>query len=574
MSTSVLSLIRIIYMQSEMPTRTFITNKRYYLALASVVIIGCFARIHQLGSDDLWIDEAFTGFLALTHDWLTYLRSDNTPPLYYLLMRLWCGIVPCGEFSLRLPSALAGTAFIALVATFSRQVFGRVPALLVALITTLSPIHIYYSQEARVYSILLVTLLLFLYLQWRNIHRKETPGLLVLLFTVGACVLYLHYLSLVVISVCFVLYLVQSVSRHRRIPLGYFAAVGGSILVFIPWLMIGILSDHSTSSELSWIAKYSSDKSLWQQPVRTLTTFLAGPVAHTEELELILKRNSAMEVPAVLYLVNGLLTLLFVCLYATALTGARSLSEEMRSAFFEMSAFTILPLFAVLVASVLVAPMYVVGRYDLIALPAFLLATAGVAAVAMNRATLRSVTVIRAALGILVVSLLGTQAYRVISYKDTDPHKLLIKTDMAVATGQIGNSDGLLVATPQAVHVWYYLHRMGFDRKDDQCIGDRKRFTCRLFPRAMEQAPASMERFPGLYDDKVPSFDLDYFVDGLVTDAKIILLLDDLTSADGSVTLDRIGGGIAKRLMTSGYSIHDVVSEHNYLVFAGNTAGG
>lgn len=99
----------------------------YYSALVCIVVLGLFVRIHQIGADDLWIDEAFTGLLALTPEWISYLRTDNTPPLYYLVMKLWCSAVTCGEVGLRLPSALAGTLFIALVGWFFRHAFGAGP---------------------------------------------------------------------------------------------------------------------------------------------------------------------------------------------------------------------------------------------------------------------------------------------------------------------------------------------------------------------------------------------------------------------------------------------------------------
>lgn len=545
----------------------------YQLALSGIVVLGLLVRLHQVGADDPWIDEAFTGFLALTPEWLSYLRIDNTPPLYYLIMRLWCGAAECGPAGLRLPSVAAGVVFVALAGLFVRRAFGRRAALLIALLAALSPIHVYYSQEARVYAMLLAALLLFLYLQWRVVHGRPATVHYILLLVAGTCALYLHYLSLIAIGAYACVYLVEKAAGWRDVPRGYFLAVAGALALFVPWILLGLLGGGSTSDELGWIAGYFADRPLWQLPARTFTAFLTGPALHFNEVNLFLKRYQEMNIPAFVYPANALLTFLFLCVFIAALAASGRLPGRRRTALLEASAFMILPLAGLMAASLLVAPVYVAGRYDLIAFPGFLLVGGAVAGIAFAGDGPFARPGVRAVLAALVVLLAGAQAYRIAAHRMTAPHAESIRTDTMAAVEHLADGDGLLVASHQAALVWYQLHAMGFERRGSRCSGGGRRFACRLFPPDMERAPASLERFTGLKDDPAPAFETGYFVDELAAGAKIVLLLDDAGLEDGRIGVDRIGAGVAKSLLSEGYSVTGVVGDYNLLILTGRGKG-
>ncbi len=92
-------------------------------------------------------------------------HSESTPPLYYLVAWLWSRPFGIGEIGLRSLSALAGTASIAIVymgaaALGMRRTVGLIAAAMVAV----SPVLIWFSQDARAYSLaFLLTALSFLF---------------------------------------------------------------------------------------------------------------------------------------------------------------------------------------------------------------------------------------------------------------------------------------------------------------------------------------------------------------------------------------------------------------------------
>lgn len=551
--------------------RRFSSDGIFYLVLAGITAVGFFIRINQLGRDDLWIDEAFTGFTALTREWIHYLRVDNNSPLYYFIQRGWCDLVFCNEYGLRLTSALAGTAFIALIGGFCRQLCGRKVALLIALVAAVSPILVYYSQEAGIYSILLTVLLLFLYLQWRVITGRAARGGALLLFISGAAALYLHYFSVVVIGTCLLVYVIEAASGARRVPRAYFLAVGAALAVFIPWLFFSVFGPHATSSGLRWSADYFAHKTVWRLPLESIATFLSGPHFHYHETAVFMKRYPHVDIPAALKLFNAFLSFLFLTVYVLALARAKRLPVGLRMDFLEFSAFTFLPLLILIAASLLITPVYVVGKYDLVAYPAFLVLAACLARVLLAGTPPPGGRPLRAAMAVLFLLFTGAQVYKITAYREAPPYRSM-KDDVSALTEEIRDGDGLLVATPRAILVWYYLQEEGYDRRGDRCFGHGLSFTCRLFPRRFERAPASQERYLDLYHTSHPSFDIGYFLNDLPAGARVLLLLNHVERWGNKIELDPVGLQLVTRLRDAGYHRKDLYPGINLLVFGRATA--
>jgi mannosyltransferase len=144
---------------------SFVKN---YGTLAAILLLAAFLRIYQLGAESLWIDEGVS-LIKFAHLGepseiieLTKTDTDRNFPIYYLILHYWVALFGDSEFSVRFPSALAGILAVFAMYKVGRLLFGRGPGLMASLILTLSPFHIYYSQEARAYSLMsLLTLFSF-----------------------------------------------------------------------------------------------------------------------------------------------------------------------------------------------------------------------------------------------------------------------------------------------------------------------------------------------------------------------------------------------------------------------------
>ena len=134
-------------------------KKIFFLLLAAF----CFRLIAL--DQSLWLDEAISVHAASGNifDMLThYSLTDFHPPLYYAILHFWTKIFGLREISVRLPSVIFGLLTIFFTYKIAEQIFPKkslafgvwqlelkyIPPLLL----TTSGLHIYYSQEARMYS--------------------------------------------------------------------------------------------------------------------------------------------------------------------------------------------------------------------------------------------------------------------------------------------------------------------------------------------------------------------------------------------------------------------------------------
>jgi 4-amino-4-deoxy-L-arabinose transferase-like glycosyltransferase len=121
-----------------------------------IIALGATLRFYRLGHHGLWLDEAFSVWMArlpvveMLH-WLV--RIDQHPPLYYLLVRMWMGLGD-GEAVVRALSALCSTLTIPVIYLLGRRVIDEKAGLLAALILAASPFHVRLAQEARMYALL------------------------------------------------------------------------------------------------------------------------------------------------------------------------------------------------------------------------------------------------------------------------------------------------------------------------------------------------------------------------------------------------------------------------------------
>jgi mannosyltransferase len=123
-----------------------------------ITLIGGVLRVLMLGAKGLWLDEAFSMWLA-SHNVANMLhlivQIDQHPPLYYLLLHYWMAFNGNTPSDLRMLSALFGTATIPVVYLIGKRLSGWMVGLAAALLLAISPFDIRYAQEARMFTLLM-----------------------------------------------------------------------------------------------------------------------------------------------------------------------------------------------------------------------------------------------------------------------------------------------------------------------------------------------------------------------------------------------------------------------------------
>jgi uncharacterized membrane protein len=161
------------------------------LAPFAIVALGAVLRFATLGTQSLWSDEGFTWTIAakpLGAAMSQVADTESTPPLYYLLVWAWEHVFGSSELALRSLSALFGTATIAVVYAIGARLASRRVGLAAAALAAVSPLLVWYSQEARAYALLvLLVALSFLFL----LERRLVPWALVAALAVAT-----HYFAI------------------------------------------------------------------------------------------------------------------------------------------------------------------------------------------------------------------------------------------------------------------------------------------------------------------------------------------------------------------------------------------
>jgi len=122
-------------------------------------------------NQSLWLDEGVTARVvhqySLTGIIANFSPADFHPPLYYLFMKLWTALFGFSEVSLRFPSVLFSLASGYIIYLIGRELKNKAAGLWAMSFFLFNPLIIYYSQEARMYSltIFFITLATFFLLK-------------------------------------------------------------------------------------------------------------------------------------------------------------------------------------------------------------------------------------------------------------------------------------------------------------------------------------------------------------------------------------------------------------------------
>jgi len=232
-------------------------------ALALLLMLALALRLYRLDGQSLWNDEGTSVALA-ARDLATITRNaahDIHPPLYYYALHFWVKLWGNSEVAVRSLSALYGALTVLIVYGLARRLYGWRVAIVAGALAAISPLQVYYSQEARMYAqvTLLGALSFWLFAAWADdllpsSDRKATrasrwrPIAYVLVTT---CALYSQYLALTLVAAQNVLFACRVVAWRRSERGGdspWRRAVGATwrwaaaqlalFVMFLPWLWV------------------------------------------------------------------------------------------------------------------------------------------------------------------------------------------------------------------------------------------------------------------------------------------------------------------------------------------------
>lgn len=192
-------------------------NSIRFIAILGVIGLAFILRISYPFSS-FSFDEIFTITFAQQSvaDMWHLSQWETNPPLLYFFMKAWTMLFGVGEQAVRMLSVLAGTAAVAGTYALGQLLFSRRAGFLAAAITAVSPLWIFFSREARMYSLLTAAFLWASYfcLSYLRHHARWRGVFASLLLCVVALLHFGAWIPLG-ISIVFFIWLAKLVDTKR-----------------------------------------------------------------------------------------------------------------------------------------------------------------------------------------------------------------------------------------------------------------------------------------------------------------------------------------------------------------------
>lgn len=235
---------------------------RAILWLGVAIVLLAFAlRVHRLGDASVWWDEGWSIWLA-RFDPLEIARrtaSDEHPPLHYWLLHYWDALAGETEFAVRYSTVFFAMLSVPLIYRLGISWLGLPTGIFGALFLALARFHLWWSQEIKMYALVVFLGLLSIYLFVRLLRRPRW----VLWVAWGLCtwaVMLTHYIGVlvpVVENLAFAAILFDRQRRSWRLALQWGLAQAAVALLYLPWVFFYF------QRSMSWVAKEPFDTVLF-----------------------------------------------------------------------------------------------------------------------------------------------------------------------------------------------------------------------------------------------------------------------------------------------------------------------
>ena len=194
-------------------------------------------RVYRLDYQSLWRDEVDAVIFAtrdLGATLATFASVGENGPLYFLGLHFWIDLFGRSEFAIRFPSAICGVLAVLVTYHLGREVVGRKVGFIGACLMAVSPYHVWYGQEAKMYALISFLAPLSLLLLVRVLHGG--PRRLWLAWAgLMAVFLYVHLFAVMVVLVAVAWTPLLMRRRPRLTP----ALVVALVLVTLAALPVG-----------------------------------------------------------------------------------------------------------------------------------------------------------------------------------------------------------------------------------------------------------------------------------------------------------------------------------------------
>lgn len=203
------------------------------------MIIGAVLRIYHLDYNSFWLDEAATHVFtqqSLGDYWqLLSNLGEVHPPLFYIVEKITL-VFGTSEFLYRLFPALFGIATIPLFYIIGKKMLGCPVGIIMGALITFSPFHLQYSQDARMYTMLLFITSIALIFYLKAI-KSNTITYWILFGLASAIVVWTHFMAFILIG-ALILYSIYYLVKGKKSPVNLMVSMVVMGVLLSPLLFI------------------------------------------------------------------------------------------------------------------------------------------------------------------------------------------------------------------------------------------------------------------------------------------------------------------------------------------------
>jgi len=319
-------------------------------------LIGAVLRIHDLGAESLWYDE-ISSIDQANRDLPSLFFKFHLSPLYFFLLRYWMKLFGMTEVSLRYLSAVSGIGSIFLTYRVGRILFNKRVGIISSVFISLSPFHLFHSQDARHYSLFvfltLLSMLLFLKILNESFEKKCKLYIFYAIATV--LLLYTHLWGIFVVLAQNIFFFLRKHDEKRRWIVAQTVIFVTFFVWFAPFVSFLLKEKEYITACLAWISRpglYSL--------IEMFKTFSYGGM-HYGRSDFFVRLEEIGFSSALLYIFSFFFVL-----------GAVPSGKKDSQKILFLALWLLLPVLILFISSFIFFPVFV-DRYFLFVLPAYYL---------------------------------------------------------------------------------------------------------------------------------------------------------------------------------------------------------
>ena len=288
---------------------------RSTLVLITLIAIASFGiRLYHLGSQGLECEEFYTIPAATGHHYVFFTtppearpayvpvssqeyRQLLTPdsekglrdvtdvlsrnvhmPLYFYLMHYWVILTGTSEWGMRAPSVIFGTLAVLMVFLLGKELINSFIEILSTILAAFMPDQIYFSQEARMYSLLVFLATSSTY---AIVIARKRPGYAwtyILYALTSIAGLYTHYVYVFCFgSQALFIWIISFLNKEKLRP--WLITQLSIIAASLPWIFVALDQKQTSTDIIAWIHGNPTGGSILGEIISRITFLISVPEA-------------------------------------------------------------------------------------------------------------------------------------------------------------------------------------------------------------------------------------------------------------------------------------------------------